>query len=240
MSHFNSLGYSHPGAESFIELGIVKNRSVLGYEVIVPYGVPKFVFGPVTLEAFRLNVDILEFGAIKIGPMVNYNFMGYSGKETGILAGMKRSGFLETGLLATISVPMGMVFAHASKANHDEPGNIFKVSYATGIPLYPMNGNHLWLNLMGEYTYYSRETASYIYGVKEREQTSTRSQHTIDGVSAFSTILGLWTPMSKKWWINLTYKVDNYDNKILKSPIVSRDSEETFMLGLLYSFGKLL
>ena len=237
--NFSVLPYDHPGSNSFIEFGAVKNRSTFGYQVYAPYAVPKFVLGPVTLEAFRLNVDLLEFGEFKIGPMMAYNFTPYAGTEIAHLNGMKRSGFIETGLLGSLSIPMGMMFFHASRALHDEPGNIFKIAVASGIPLISMKSNHIWLNILAEYSYLTKATSSYMFGVRDNESRVNRGAHTINGLGLFTLVTGLWTPISKNWWINLTYKFDNFENKILKSPIVTRDTEETLMLGLMYSFGDL-
>jgi len=238
LCNFSTLAYNHPGNGNFIEAGAVQNRSVYGYKVHSPYAVPKFSLGPVTLEAFRLNVDILDFGSFKLGPVASYNFAPYAGTEIDHLSGMKRNGFFEAGLLGSLSIPMGMMFFHTTKALHDNSGNIFKVALASGLPLVPLNGNHIWLNLLAEYSYLSKATASYMFGVREEEVTNVRPSHVIDGLNQVSIITGLWTPIHKNWWINLTYKYDNFGNKILESPIVSRDTEETLMLGLMYSFGK--
>lgn len=237
LSYFSSLAYNHPGSGSFVEVGAVRNRSTFGYKVHSPYAVPKFISGPVTLEAFRLNADLLEFGDFKIGPMAAYNFTPYAGTEIDTLKGMKRSGFLEAGILGSLSIPMGMMFFHATKAFHDEPGNIFKIALATGIPLMALNENHIWLNILTEYTYLTKATSSYMFGVRDEEATTSRTSHTVNGLTQFTLVAGLWTPITNSWWINLTYKFDNFDNKILKSPIVSRDKEETLMLGIMYSFG---
>jgi hypothetical protein len=69
----NAKSYKHPGFGNFLEAGAMRLNSFYGDSRINPYIIPRLSNGELTLEAFRLNWDILELGIIQFGPMINYN-----------------------------------------------------------------------------------------------------------------------------------------------------------------------
>ncbi len=237
----STQAYNHPGAGSFFEVGVTENESPYGYQVITPHAVPKFSYGPVTLEGFRFNVDIINTEKFKLGPVTNYTFSPYAGTEIQHLEGMKRNGFFDLGALATLSLPFGELFLQANKALHDESkGMTYKVSFGSGLPLMSLNGNHIWLNILLEYVHMAKGTANYSFGVRSDEALVNRNAHSInESINVFTSILGLWTPLSNNFWLTATFKADHFDKKILESPIVQRNRDVTMMMGLMYSFGDL-
>lgn len=235
--NLNAFEYIHPGQGSFLELGAIKTWAPYGYELYAPYAAPKFSYGRATLQGFRLNYDVFQSELFKIGPMLQYNFSPYAGTETKTLEGMKRNGFVNFGALASISIPFGEIFLSFEKTKHDEPnGQIAKMGYGTGIPLFRTGAGHIWFNIMLEYSLISSNTATYLFGVKESEERANRPATELPNISLFTSILGIWTPIGNNFWINLTYKVDNYDKVILKSPIVKKDKDTAVMLALMYDF----
>lgn len=228
--------YDHPGSSNFIETGGLRSKAVYGYEVTTFYGVPKFDYGNLSVEGFKSSYWIYHSEKLKLGPLVSYFFTPYSQKDSAHLSGMKRKGFFELGGVVEASIPFGRLQFSLAKTTHEKDGNIIRLSYATGVPLIPLNGSHIWLNIMLEYASHSSSTSSYLFGVKSSEATSSRPEYNLDRLGVFTSILGLWTPLNKSWWLNLTYKADNFEEEITKSPIVSRELDSTLMLGLMYSF----
>jgi len=231
--------YNHPGDGSFLEVGTVKNKSPYGYSVDTFYLVPRLEIGSFTLESTKLNYHIIKTKPFSIGPMINYNFKPYDGTEINTLSNMLRKSYWNYGLLAELEVPLGRLFAQVTKSTHENPGYINKLSYGSGIPLLKLNSNYIWINLMFEYTYYSSSVVSYLFGVKEHEVTINREKINLENTSSFSQIYGLWTPVSKYLWINLTYRLEKFDKNILESNIVRSKNDQSILLGLMYSFNKI-
>jgi outer membrane scaffolding protein for murein synthesis (MipA/OmpV family) len=230
--------FNHPGEGDFLEIGLVESRSVYGQKVKAPYGVPRFNYRNLTLESTKLDYDLFKTDVLSIGPMINYNFAPYDGSDGSatILNGMKRKGFIDYGVLVEVFVGLGQVFAQYTKGTNDNSGYIAKLAYGTGIPLIPMQGNHMWFNIMLEYTNYSSSLASYMFGVKSSESNSSRPEFTFKNINSFTQIYGLWTPVYGSLWLNFTYRLEKFDKKLLDSPIVSKRYDQSLLAGIMYSF----
>lgn len=189
-----------------------------------------------TLEAFKLDYDIIQTNFLNIGPVISYNFPPYDGNETSILEDMERSGFVDYGILIDFSVIIGKLFVQYTRADHKDPGGIFKTTFASAVPLLKFGQSHMWLNFYFEYSMYSSSTANYLFGISADEVNSNRPEFSLDELESFTQIYGLWTPIYGQFWFNLTYKLEKFANDILLSPIVKRRTDKSVLIGLMYSF----
>jgi hypothetical protein len=229
--------YHHPGSGHFIDVGTTQNLSTYGYRVQVPHAYAQFKRGRFSLEGFRATYSLFKTSHLEVGPSLQYNFMPYSGKEISTLVGMKRPGYLDYGFMTQMNLPLGVLALNGAITGHKSPGYYFKLGYGTGVPILRLGRNHIWLNLQLEYTLLSEATTTYLFGVREEEASSLRPQYRLPKGDLFTGIFGLWTPILSNYWLTLTYKSDHYSKSVVKSPIVSRNFEETLLLGLMYAFG---
>lgn len=135
----NAKSYKHPGFGNFLEAGAMRLNSFYGDSRINPYIIPRLSNGELTLEAFRLNWDILELGIIQFGPMINYNVSPFFGSDAKIIQGMERDGFVEYGGLATLDLFVGKLFVHY--ADSSENGNNLKTSFLSALPILGLLGS---------------------------------------------------------------------------------------------------
>jgi outer membrane scaffolding protein for murein synthesis (MipA/OmpV family) len=149
---------------------------------------------------------------------------------------MERDGFVEYGGLATLDLFVGKLFVHY--ADSSENGNNLKTSFLSALPIFPLNGTHVWLNILLEYNLYSSTRSNYFFGVSESEAQSGRPAYVLDTqLESFVYFVGLWTPIiGDKWWLNLSYRRERMDNSVLDSPIVTRSFSESILAGLMVAF----
>jgi len=227
----------HPGSGDFLEIGMVKNYSAFGYQVYSPYVVPRFTFGNFELMQSHINYYVLNTSAIKLGPGLNFAFPIYAGTETDSLKGMSRGPYFEGLAVAQIALPFGQLEIVPRYPLYSGEREIdWKANFATGIPAFKIGSNRSWVNLQYEFTLLSPQTSSYIFGVKAAESTPTRPAYQLGYLPCHSLVTSYWIPISKRFWITTTMKKDWYPANILGSPIVQKNSETTYLIGILYSF----
>jgi outer membrane scaffolding protein for murein synthesis (MipA/OmpV family) len=228
--------YNHPGAGSFIEVGRVRNKSPYGYKVYSFYGVPKFSSEAIDIESTKVDANLFKFRDLTIGPVISYNFTPYSGEESELISGMSRKAFFDYGIMMEQGIGFGQLSLTFTRTTHEGPGYISKFSYATGVPLLPLGSNHIWLNILLEYSFYSQKVAHYLFGVNAHEQKSERPAYKVSKTKSLSQIYGLWTPIYGGFWFNLTYRLERFDDNILASPIVVKRNDQSILAGLMYAF----
>lgn len=163
------------------------------------------------------------------------NFQGYDASDSDELTGMNDAdpSFNVGGSVMLKTPPLISTLSAVHDISGNTSGNTVTAKFATGLPL--MN-KKLVLSPSVSFAYQDTNIVNYYYGVSNSEATSSREAYSPGGT--VNTIFGLVAmyQLSPHWRTNATYLFTKFGDEIADSPIVSRGTSSTVMLGVSYLF----
>lgn len=230
-------GFGH--TQNSLGISAVYNQNIYSGvdSQVLPFPLLNFTYNNFFLQNITAGYHAYTNDYVQASLILAPNFQGYNADDSDELSGMNDAepSLNAGGRLMLKTKPIVTTLSAVHDISGRTAGNTASAKFSTGLPLMD---KRLVLSPSVTFAYQDSNVVNYYYGVGNSEATATRSAYSPGGTINTTAGLVAMYKLSQHWQTNFTYMFTKFGNEIADSPIVSRSTSSTVLLGISYLFGE--